>query len=140
MSHRHLPNDPRVVDEVFLMKARPKHTKIGWLMGMVATFGKTPAELEDFTWNDDNSINIKSKKRSIRPLHPEWVYLFQLREKQPSGLKSCWIGLTRDFTEALAADNCHVSLEGLIFAYKVRKLYYASSKRQKRLSRCPVAC
>ena len=50
---RHLPNDPRVVDEVFSVKARPNHEAIGWLMGMVATFGRTPEQLEGFTWNED---------------------------------------------------------------------------------------
>ena len=137
---RHLPNDPRVVDEVFSMKARPNHEDIGWLMGMVATFGRTPEQLEGFTWNDDDSINIKTNKRPLRPLHPQWVFLFQLKEKQPSRMKSRWSVLSSSLNEALADDKCHVSLEGLIFSYKVRKIYYTSLKRQKRLSHHPVAC
>ena len=137
---RHLPTDPRVVDEVFSMKAKPKHEDIGWLMGMVATFGRTPEQLEGFTWNDDDSINIKSNKRPLRPLHPQWVFLFQLKEKQPFRMKSRWSVLSSSLLEALADDKCHVSLEGLIFSYKVRKIYYTSLKRQKRLSQHPVAC
>jgi len=137
---RHLPNDPRVVDEVFSMKATPNQQDIGWLMGMVATFGRTPDQLKGFTWNDDDSINIKTHKRSLRPLHPQWVFLFQLKEKQPFRLKSRWHILSSSLIEALADDNCLVSLEGLILSYKVRKIYYSSLKRQKRLHQHPVAC
>ena len=137
---RHLPSDPRVVDEVFSMKARKNHEDIGWLMGMVSTFGRTPEELEGFTWNDDNTINIKANKRPLRPLHPQWVYLFQLKEKQPFRMKSRWAVLSTSLMDALSDDKCHVSLEGLIFSYKVRKVYYTSLKRQKRLSQYPVAC
>jgi hypothetical protein len=55
-------------------------------------------------------------------------------------MKSRWSVLSSSLLEALADDKCHVSLEGLIFSYKVRKIYYTSLKRQKRLSQYPVAC
>ena len=135
---RHLPNDQRVVDEVFSMTAKSK--PVGWLMGMVATFGRTPEELEGFSWNDDHSINIKANKRPLRPLHPQWVLLFQLKEKQPSRMESRWSVLSSSLIDALMDDKCHVSLDGLIFSYKVRKIYYTSLKRQKRMVEYPVAC
>ena len=62
MLHMHLPTDPRIVDEIFSLKTQSDMEDVGWLLAMIVTYGKTPLELKGFTWNDDNSINIKSKK------------------------------------------------------------------------------
>ena len=63
MIHRHLPSDQRIVDLVFSISAMPRAKKSAWLLAMIATYGKTPKQLKDFTWNKDNTINIPSKKR-----------------------------------------------------------------------------
>jgi len=102
---------------------------VGWLLGMVATYGKTPAELKGFTWNDDNSITIKSKKRSIRPLHPQWVFLFQLKEKQPFNLKSRWSFLCSSLEKTCGIGNVSLTIKGLLLAHKVRKVYYTPLKQ-----------
>jgi len=102
---------------------------VGWLLGMVATYGKTPSELKGFTWNDDNSINIKSKKRSIRPLHPQWVFLFQLKEKQPFNLKGRWSTLCSSLQKTCGYGNVSLTIKGLLLAHKVRKVYYTPLKQ-----------
>ena len=84
MIHMHLPSDPRIVDEVFNVVAKPGLEDVGWLLGMVAVYGKSPEELKGFTWNEDNSINIQSKKRPLRPLHPQWVFSFSSKKNSPS--------------------------------------------------------
>lgn len=144
MIHRHLPSDQRIIDEVFSLTALPGLHEVGWLLGMVATFGKTPTELKGFTWNEDGTINITSKKRPVAPLHPQWSFLFQLKEKQPSKKKSCWNTLSDQLTKALEANNFTVTVDGLLLAYKVRKIYYTPLKRsggceKKTQQRCLVA-
>jgi len=131
MLHKRLPTDPRIVDEIFSTVTKPGLEEVGWLLAMVATFGKTPEELKGFTWNEDNSINISSKKRSVRPLHPQWVFLFQLKEKQPSRMKSRWSTLNKSLSQALEENRINLKVEGLLLAHKVRKVYYTPLKQQK---------
>ena len=70
MTLRTVPQDQEILDQFFSLSARPSLEKVAWLFGMVAVYGKTPEELEHFTWNDDYTINLQCKKRSVRPLHP----------------------------------------------------------------------
>ena len=128
MLHMHLPSDARIVDEIFSLTGKPKCRDEGWLMAMVATYGKTPNELKGFTWNEDNSINIPSKKRPIRPLHPQWVFIFQLKEKQPSRKKG-WSPLCRSLLLAQNQGLIKLSTEGVLLAHKVRKVYYTPLKQ-----------
>ena len=95
----------------------------------ILEYGKTPEELEHFTWNDDYTINLQCKKRSVRPLHPQWVFLFQLKEKQPSKLKSCWNKILKGLSKEQDA-GLVLPIEDVLLAHKVRKLYYTPSKRQ----------
>lgn len=131
MLHKRLPTDPRIVDEIFSTVTKPGLEEVGWLLAMVATYGKTPEELKGFTWNEDNSINISSKKRAVRPLHPQWVFLFQLKEKQPSRTKSRWSALNKSLSQALEENRVNLKVEGLLLAHKVRKVYYTPLKQQK---------
>ena len=133
MIHQHLPSDPRIVDEVFSVMAQPGLEDVGWLLGMVATFGEAPSSLKAFTWNDDNSINITSKKRPLKPLHPQWVILFQLKEKQPSRMKSRWLPISRKLNDACLEGKCGLNVKGLLLAYKVRKVYYTPIKQHSEL-------
>ena len=134
MIHQHLPSDPRIVDEVFNVVAKPGLEEVGWLLGMVAVYGKNPEELEGFTWNEDNSINLKAKKRAIRPLHPQWVFIFQLKEKQPFNLKGRWVSLLNSLKDASKQDRIGLSIESLLLAHRVRKVYYTPIKLQKKYS------
>jgi hypothetical protein len=139
MLHMHLPTDPCIVDEIFSLKTKPDTEDVGWLLAMVATYGKTPAELKGFTWNEDNSINIKSKKRSIRPLHPQWVFLFQLKEKQPFKRKGCWVSLCTSLEKTCSHGNISLTIKGLLLAHKVRKVYYTPLKQSAPHKKCSGA-
>ena len=128
MIHTHLPTDPRIVDEIFSLTETPGLEEVGWLLAMVATYGKSPTELEGFTWKDD-TIQIKSKKRPVRPLHPQWVFLFQLKEKQPKKLN--WKKVLKVLDKQRKLGRIHIDVLSLLLAYKVRKIYYTPVKQQK---------
>jgi hypothetical protein len=128
MTLRTVPQDQEILDQFFSLSARPSLEKVAWLFGMVAVYGKTPEELEHFTWNDDYTINLQCKKRSVRPLHPQWVFLFQLKEKQPSKLKSCWNKILKGLSKEQDA-GLVLPIEDVLLAHKVRKLYYTPTKR-----------
>ncbi len=130
MIHRHLPSDQRIVDSVFSISAMPKTKKVAWLLSMIATYGKTPKQLKGFTWNKDNTINILSKKKPVRPLHPQWVFLFQLKEKQPANLEDCWNTITKELKNTIDKNNLSLSIENLLLSYKVRKICYVPIKQQ----------
>ena len=106
---------------------------------MVAVYDRSPEELKGFTWNEDNSINIESKKRPLRPLHPQWVLIFQLKEKQPSNLKGRWDPLVTRLETAISEEKTAVTIEGMLLAHKVRKVYYTPIKRQKQFGSLAVA-
>ncbi len=90
MTLRNVPRDQAILDQFFSLMSKPGLEEVAWLFGMVAVYGKTPEDLKDLTWNEDFTINLQCKKRPVRPLHPQWVFLFQLKEKQPFKEKSCW--------------------------------------------------
>jgi len=129
MTLRTVPQDQEILDQFFSLSARPSLEKGAWLFGMVPVYGTTPEELEHFTWNDDYTINLQCKKRSVRPLHPQWVFLFQLKEKQPPKLKSCWNKILKGLSKEQDA-GLVLPIEDVLLAHKVRKLYYTPSKRQ----------
>jgi len=131
MLHQNSPSDARIVDEVFNVVAKPGLEEVGWLLGMVAVYGKTPEELEGFTWNEDNSINLKSKKRAIRPLHPQWVFIFQLKEKQPFNAKGRWGSLLKSLEKAKTEQRIGLTIKNLLLAHRVRKVYYTPLRLQK---------
>ena len=89
------PSDQEVLDQVFQLTSMPDFADVGWLLSLIATYGKPPEELEGFTWNDDDSINIRSKKKPIKPHHPQWAVILQIKKRQPSKLKGRWYPLTR---------------------------------------------
>lgn len=118
-------HDQRIIDECFQMLTTPGLRKVGWLYGMISVYGKSPDELKGFTWTDDNQIIIKSKKRPIRPLHPQWVSLFQLKEKQPIKTEEKWQCMTDKLTDNIQKGTIKLTIPNLLVAYKMRKLIYA---------------
>ena len=80
MEHK-VPDDQQILEEYFNLATNKKTKKLSWLYGMVATFGLDPDQLNGFTWNNDYSINLKNRKKAIHPLHPQWTFLFELKEK-----------------------------------------------------------
>jgi hypothetical protein len=125
------PTDQLVVDEFFqLLNSRP-FKKTTWLYGMVSTYGLKPEELKGFTWNDDNTINVIHKKRPIRPLHPQWVSLFQLKKKQPSKIEGCLDKMIELFYSFISSRSARLNLTDLLLGYRMRKKFYAPIKTQR---------
>lgn len=131
MSHSP-PLDQRIVDEYFRLASKRKTQDIAWLVAMVSTFGLTPEQLSSgngFTWSGNNLL-VAGRKRPIRPLHPQWVILFQLKEKQPHDVWSCWSPLVSRLYRAMALQEISMNVTDLILAHSMRKQYYSSIKRR----------
>lgn len=132
MSHSP-PLDQRIVDEYFRLASKRKTQDIAWLLGMTATFGLTPEQFKDaggFAWDGINLV-VAGRKRAMRPLHPQWVLLFQLKEKQPHDVWSCWSPLVSRLYKAMALQEISMNVTDLILAHSMRKKYYSSIKRQR---------
>ena len=125
------PVDQRIVDEYFQLASQRKTKNVAWLYGMVATYGLKPDELVGFDWGPDNSLLLPGKKRSIRPLHPQWVLLFGLKEKQPCKMQSRWEPLSLSFYRAIAYQEVRLNVTDLLLAYRIRKNYARSFKKQQ---------
>lgn len=125
------PLDQRIVDEYFRLASSRKTKDIAWLYGMVATYGIKPEELSTFDWGSEHAVSIPGKKRLVRPLHPQWVFLFGLKEKQPRNLQSCYPSLCSHLYEAMAFQDVQLNITDLILAHKLRKKHYIQLKQQQ---------
>jgi len=117
-------DDQQIVEEYFNLATGQTTKNCSWLYGMVATYGLTPNQLKGFIWNKDYSIKLKDKKRSIKPLHPQWTVLFNLKKKQSCKEQDCF-----KYNE--------FKIKELIQAHKIRKNFYRKSKL-KQASPFPV--
>ena len=125
------PVDQRIVDEYFQLDGNRQTKAIAWLYGMVATYGLKPDELNGFSWGPDNSILVTTKKRPVRPLHPQWVFLFSLKEKQPQDPWSCWSSLCSTLYRAIAYQQISVNITDLLLAHRIRKSFCRQFKQQR---------
>ena len=125
------PLDQRIVDDFFQLAQSRKTYRLAWFYGMLATFGVKAEHLWGFTWNPDGTINIQNKKKPIRPMHPQWVFLFQLKEKQPSDLEDCWKDAWLLIYKAMACKEVQCNVFELLLAYKMRKAFYKPAKPSK---------
>lgn len=125
-----IPSDQNIVDEYFRLSYLPGFKSIAWLFGMVAVYGVTPKDLIGFEWVTDNQIKLASKKRPIRPLHPQWVSLFHLLRKSPNLEK-----VNEQWERALNKGQAWMDTPSLITAYKMRKVFYKPVKQGS-----PEAC
>ena len=122
------PVDQRIVDEYFQLISNRKTKDVAWLYAMVATYGLKPEELEGFTWAPGFTLCIKSRKRPVSPLHPQWAFLFELKEKQPSKTKSCWDALSKTLFQ-LQDTGLVPHIDEVLLAHRVRKVYYTPAKQ-----------
>lgn len=127
------PSDQRIVDDFFQLVSSRKTNKLAWFYGMLATFGVKPKDLKGFIWNDDETITILNKKKPVRPMHPQWVFLFRLKEKQPSNIESCWEDAWLLIYKAMACKEIQCSIIELLLAYKMRKLFYRPTSHDKQI-------
>jgi len=130
------PLDQRIVDEYFRLSSSRKTKDIAWLYGMVATYGLNPEQLANLDWGPELAVSIPGKKRLVRPLHPQWVLLFGLKEKQPRNLQSCYSFLCSNLYEAMAFQDIQMNITDLILAHKLRKNHYRQLKQQS--ASCPA--
>jgi hypothetical protein len=109
------PVDQRIVDEYF----------------QLASQRKTKNELVGFQWGHNNTLLLPNKKRPVHPLHPQWVLLFGLKEKQPCKMQSRWEPLSLSFYRAIAYQDVRLNVTDLLLAYRIRKNYARSFKKQQ---------
>ena len=128
------PVDQRIVDEYFQLISHRKTKDVAWLYAMVATYGLKPEELEGFTWAPGFTLCLKTRKRPVSPLHPQWAFLFELKEKQPRDLRSCWSSLCSSLYRAIAYQDVQMNITDLLLAHGLRKAHYKHFKQQKESS------
>jgi hypothetical protein len=122
------PPDQAIVDDYFQLSRIKSFGAAAWLFGMSATYGVHPKELKSFTWNSDNTISITTKKKKIKPLHPQWIILFQLKEKQPSNLEDCFDKIKSKLSNAIETQKVSLNITDLQLAYQLRKSLYFPKK------------
>jgi hypothetical protein len=125
------PVDQRIVDEYFKLISKQKTKEVGWLYAMVATYGVKPEDLVGFEWEIQSQLQLKNKKKLVSPLHPQWVLLFELKEKQPRNLRSCWSTLQASLYQAIAYQKVSLNITDLLLAHRLRKNHYQNFKRKK---------
>lgn len=130
MSHN-IPVDQRIVDEFFRLDRQKNLKTVAWLLAMVATYGIEPEDLDGFDWGPDNTLVIPGRKRTIHPLHPQWVFLFSLNKKRPCDMQDRLISLCSHLYRLMAHQEISVNVTDLLLAHRVRKTFYRQLKQQK---------
>lgn len=128
------PVDQRIVDEYFQLASKRSLKDVAWLYGMVATFGVTAEHFRTNGWHwEGNSIVFHNRKRPIQPIHPQWMLLFQLKEKEPQWHWSSKIfdGICADLYQAMAHQRIKLNVTDLVLAHRLRKNYYKTLKHKK---------
>jgi hypothetical protein len=125
------PPDQAIVDDYFQLSRIKSFGAAAWLFGMTATYGVHPKELKKFSWNSDNTITIATKKKKIKPLHPQWIILFQLKEKQPSNLEDCFDKMKIKLGNAIETQKVSLNITDLQLAYQLRKALYFPKKEDQ---------
>tara|TARA_S200002703_G_scaffold80985_1_gene69873 strand:- start:603 stop:1034 length:432 start_codon:yes stop_codon:yes gene_type:complete len=121
------PTDQRIVNDYFSLLASRKLKNVAWLYGMIATYGIKPDKLWDFNWGPENSIIVKSRKKPIYPLHPQWVILFGLKQKRPQQLWGRIKSLCYGLYQEMANQKIDLNITDLLLAHKIRRKYYSGS-------------
>jgi hypothetical protein len=67
---------------------------------------------------------LQNKKRPIRPLHPQWVFLFDLQKKRPCDMQDRVPALSSQLYRLMAHQAIGVNVTDLILAHKLRKQHY----------------
>lgn len=125
------PPDQAIVDDYFQLSRIKGFGSAAWLYGMIATYGVHPKELKDFKWNLNNTIKICTKKKEIKPIHPQWTFLFQLKEKQPSDIEDCFERIKNKLNKAIETQKVSLNLTDLQLAYQLRKGLYLPKKEDQ---------
>jgi len=130
-----LPVDQRIVDEYFQLISNRKTKDIGWLYAMVATFGLKPEELSGFSWGPGGVVSLSNRKRPVAPFHPQWVHLFELKEKEPCTRQGSWVSLCTSLYRSMAYQDITLNVTDLLLAHRLRKNHYQNFKQQQASAR-----
>ena len=133
------PVDQRIVDEYFQLVANRKTKDVGWLYAMVATYGLKPEELHGFSWGTGGTIKIAQRKRPVSPLHPQWAFLFELKEKEPCFTQDSWTSLCSTLYRFMAYQEINLNVTDLLLAHRLRKSHYQRFKQSQASSRSLLA-
>lgn len=114
------PVDQRIIDDFFYLDRGERSKSIAWLYGMVATYGLKPSQLQDFSWGPDNSVLLQGRKRPIKPMHPHWAVIFELK-KQPRNIQGRLSNLAKSLERAIEAGKTDLDVNALLAAHSDRK-------------------
>lgn len=114
------PVDQRILDDFFYLDKGERSKSIAWLYGMVATYGLKPLQLKDFSWGPDNSVLLQGRKRPIKPMHPHWAVIFELK-KQPRNIQGRLSNLAKSLERAIEAGKTELNVDALLAAHSDRK-------------------
>jgi hypothetical protein len=126
-----IPVDQRIVDDFFQLNCQRSQKPVAWLFGMIATYGVKPEDLHSFEWGEDGALVLNNKKRPIRPLHPQWVFLFELQKKRPCEMQDRIPALTSQLYRLMAHEGVGVNVTDLILAHRLRKQHYKSIRQHQ---------
>lgn len=116
-----IPVDQRIVDAYFQLKAHRTTKGVAWLFGMIATYGVKPEDLSTFEWGAGNSLVLTTRKRPINPLHPQWVFLFELQKKRPCEMQDRLVSLAPQLYRLMAHQAIDLNVTDLLLAHGMRK-------------------
>jgi hypothetical protein len=126
-----IPVDQRIVDDFFRLSSSRSTKGAAWLFGMIATYGIKPEELASFDWGPEASLVLPNKKRPIRPLHPQWVFLFELQKKRPCDMQDRISSLSSQLYRLMAHQAIGVNVTDLLLSHRLRKQHYKTVKQQQ---------
>jgi hypothetical protein len=66
-------------------------------------------------------------------MHPQWVLLFQLKEKQPSKLENCFKEIQEKLEVGIKNKVITLNLTDLILSYRIRKDFYQPKKVDRQI-------
>jgi hypothetical protein len=124
-----IPVDQRIVDAYFQLDSQRGNKGAAWLFGMIATYGIKPEDLNSFDWGQNGSLVLHNKKRPVNPLHPQWVFLFNLQKKRPCEMQDRVPTLLSQLYRLMAHQAIDVNVTDLLLAHSIRKKHYRNIKR-----------
>lgn len=129
-----IPVDQRIVNAFFQLDSQRVNKDAAWLFGMIATYGINAKDLASFDWGPGNTLVLTSKKRPIHPLHPQWVFLFNLQKKRPCEVQDRIPPFSSQLYRLMAHQAIDVNVTDLLLAHKMRKNHYKAIKQPQAAS------
>lgn len=126
-----IPVDQRIVDAYFQLNSQRGNKSVAWLFGVIATYGVKPEDLSSFDWGPNHTLVLSNKKRPVNPLHPQWVFLFDLQKKRPCEMQDRLDSLALQLYRLMAHQAIDLNITDLLLAHGMRKNHYKSIKQRQ---------